>query len=134
MTPSATFSFTKLVVHDVEKMSRFYTEVYGLHAVNRVQGESIAGEEIDEIMMAADPNAQWSSLVLLRYLERGPSPSGELILGFLTEDRPALLERVRTAGGRVHADLEAMPHLGLDVAFVTDPEGHLAEVVQLKAP
>jgi hypothetical protein len=64
----------------------FYRDVYGLHAVNRVRGESIGGEEIDEIMVAKDPNAPFGSLVLLKYLGRAPSPSGELILGFTTDD------------------------------------------------
>jgi predicted enzyme related to lactoylglutathione lyase len=133
MPPSSQFGFTKLVVHDLEKMAAFYGEVYGLHAVNRVRGESIGGEEIDEIMMSPDPKAQWSSLVLLEYVCRGPSPSGEVILGFTTDDLPALLERVRKAGGGVHAPIKDMPELRIRVAFVTDPEGHLAELVQVMA-
>jgi predicted enzyme related to lactoylglutathione lyase len=131
MPPSPSFAFTKLVVHDLEKMAAFYGAVYGLHVVNRVRGVSIGDEEIDEIMLSPDPKAQWSSLVLLRYLGRGPSPSGELILGFTTDDLPALLLRVRAAGGGVHAPIKAMPELSLRVAFATDPEGHLAELVQL---
>jgi predicted enzyme related to lactoylglutathione lyase len=133
MPPDASFAFTKLVVRDVEKMSAFYRDVYGLHAVNRVRGESIGGEEIDEIMMSGDPNATWSSLVLLQYLGRGPSPNGEAILGFTTGDLPALLERVRAAGGGVHAPIQEMAELRLRVAFATDPEGHLSEVVQMLA-
>ena len=43
MPPSTSFGFTKLIVHDLEKMAAFYREVYGLHAVNRVRGESIGG-------------------------------------------------------------------------------------------
>ena len=128
-----TFSFTKLVVHDVEKLAAFYAEAYGLHAVNRVRGESIGGEEIDEIMLSTDPQAQWSNLVLLKYLGREPSPDGEVILGFTTDDLPALLERVRAAGGGVHAPIKEMPELELRVAFATDPEGHLAELVQMLA-
>jgi len=131
--PEASFSFTKLVVHDLEKMAVFYRDVYGLHAVQRVRGESIGGEEIDEIMVSADPKAQFGSLVLLKYLGRAPSPSGELILGFTTGDLPALLERVRAAGGGVHAPIKEMPELSLRVAFATDPEGHLAELVELRA-
>jgi predicted enzyme related to lactoylglutathione lyase len=125
------FSFTKLVVHDVEKMAAFYRQVYGLHAVNRVRGESIGGEQIDEIMLSADPSEQWSSLVLLQYLGRGASPNGEVILGFTTTDLPALLERVRAAGGGITAPIKEMPELKIHVAFATDPEGHLAELVQL---
>jgi predicted enzyme related to lactoylglutathione lyase len=133
MPPDASHSFTKLIVHDLEKLAAFYCEVYGLHAVHRLRGESIGGEEIDEIMLSADPKAAYGSLVLLQYLGRGPSPSGELILGFTTDDLPALLERVSRAGGRVHAPIKEMPELALRVAFATDPEGHLAELVQMLA-
>ena len=131
MPPSASFAFTKLIVHDLEKLAAFYREVYGLHAVNRVRGESIGAEEIDEIMLSADLNAAYGSLVLLKYLRREPSANGELILGFITDDLPALLDRVRAAGGRVHAPIKETPELKLRVAFATDPEGHLAELVQM---
>jgi predicted enzyme related to lactoylglutathione lyase len=131
MPPDATFAFTKLIVHDLEKLAAFYRQVYGLHAVHRLRGESIGGEEIDEIMLSADPKAAYGSLVLLKYLGRGPSPNGELILGFTTDDLPALLDRVRAAGGSVHAPIKEMPELALRVAFATDPEGHLAELVQM---
>jgi lactoylglutathione lyase len=133
MSPQTSFAFTKLIVHDLEKGVAFYHDVYGLHAVRRVTGESIAGEAIDEIMMSPDPKAQWSSLVLLKYLDRAPSPSGEVILGFTTDDLPALLERVRAAGGGIREPLKELPHLGVRVAFATDPEGHLAELVEVRA-
>ena len=131
--PSTSHGFTKLIVHDLEGMAAFYRDVYGLHAVNRVTGESIGGEPIDEIMLSADPKAQWSSLVLLKYLGRKASPNGEVILGFTTDDLPALLERVTKAGGGITAPTQELPHLGVRVAFATDPEGHLAELVQVTA-
>jgi predicted enzyme related to lactoylglutathione lyase len=129
--PPETHSFTKLIVHDLEPMAGFYREVYGLHAVNRVRGVSIGSEAIDEIMLASDPSARYGSLVLLKYLGRGPSPAGEVILGFTTGDLPGLLERVEKAGGRITAPIKAMPELGIRVAFATDPEGHLAELVEI---
>ncbi len=133
MPPSTSFTFTKLIVHDLEKMAAFYRDVYGLHAVKRVRGESIAGEEIDEIMLSPEPNAQWGAIVLLEYVARAPAPNGEVILGFTTDDLPALLERVQKARGRVHAPIREMPELEIRVAFATDPEGHLAELVQVLA-
>jgi catechol-2,3-dioxygenase len=63
--PDASYGFTKLIVHDLEKLAAFYREVYGLHAVSRVRGESIGGEEIDEIMLSPDPKAL-GLLVLLK--------------------------------------------------------------------
>ena len=126
-------AFSKLIVHDLEKMAAFYRDVYGLHAVNRVRGLCIGSEEIEEIMVSADPTAAYGSLVLLKYLGRDRSPSGELILGFTTDDLPGLLERVRAAGGGVHAPIQEIPEMKLRVAFATDPEGHLAELVQMLA-
>jgi len=133
MPPSANVAFTKLVVRDLERMAAFYGEAYGLHAVHRVEGEPIGEEVIDEIVLSPDPNAPWGSLILLAYRARGPSPNGEVILGFTTDDLPALLERVVKAGGAVAAPLREMPHLKIRVAFATDPEGHLAELVQVLA-
>jgi len=130
MPPSASFGFTKLVVRDLEKLAAFYCQVYGLHAVNRVR-ERIGAEEIDEIMLSPDPKAVWSSLVLLAYPVRGAPPNGEVILGFTTDDLPALLLRLQQAGGRIAASVREMPELKLRVAFATDPEGHLAEIVQI---
>ena len=129
--PESNHGFTKVIVHDLEKMAAFYRDVYGLHAVERVRGASIGNEEIDEIMLSTDPTARFGSLVLLQYLGRGPSPNGELILGFTTGDLPGLLDRVRAAGGAVTAPIKELPELHLRVAFATDPEGHLAELVQM---
>jgi predicted enzyme related to lactoylglutathione lyase len=126
-----TLGFTKLVVDDLEKLSAFYCKAYGLHAVKRVRGERIAGEEIDEIMLAADPDAPFGNFVLLRYVGRDTAATGELLLGFVTDDLPALIDCIVAAGGRVHDPMRDMPDLGLRVAFATDPEGHVAELVQL---
>jgi lactoylglutathione lyase len=129
--PESNHGFTKVIVHELEKMAAFYRDVYGLHAVERVRGASIGDEQIDEIMLSRDPTARFGSLVLLKYLGRGSSPNGELILGFVTDDLPALLDRVRAAGGAVTAPIKEMPELHLRVAFAADPEGHLAELVQM---
>lgn len=127
---TSSFSFTKLVVHDLERMAAFYREAYGLHGVQRVR-EKIGEEPIEEIMLSPDPQAAFGAIVLLRFLERPASPRGEVILGFTTDDLPVLLERVRAAGGSVHAPIQEMPQLSLRVAFAADPEGHLAELVQM---
>ena len=126
------YAFTKLVVRDLEKMAAFYSAAYGLTQVARVQ-ERIAGEAIDEIMLAAGAGMAPGSLVLLRFVDRPAPANGEVILGFTTDDLPGLLERVAKAGGGITAPIKELPHLGVRVAFATDPEGHLAELVQMLA-
>jgi len=35
MPTNASFGFTKLIVHDLERLAAFYCAAYGLHAVSR---------------------------------------------------------------------------------------------------
>ena len=126
--PKATYSFTKLVVHDLDAMARYYEDVYGLTPLQRVQAE-IDGSPIDEIILGLD--GDYGGLILLQWVGRPAPAGGEVILGFTTTDIAALVERARSAGGAVReAPRISVEAGGLVVGFVDDPEGHLAEVVQ----
>jgi predicted enzyme related to lactoylglutathione lyase len=128
--PSSQFAFTKLVVANLEEMAAFYCAAYGLRQVGRVRAE-IGTDRIDEIMLGAGPEMAPGALVLLRFVDLPAPRDREALLGFTTDDLPALVERVCAAGGTVHAPPKEMPEMNLRVAFVRDPEGHLAELVQL---
>lgn len=124
-----TYAFTKLVVHDLEKMAAFYGEVYGLNQFDRLQS-SIGDEPIDEIMLGTT-DAQTGGMILFKFLGRKAPKNGEIILGFMTDDIEALYERVLAAGGGIQAPIKDEPDTPYKVGFVVDPEGHLAEVVQM---
>jgi len=125
----AHFTFTKLVVDDLEKCHAFYTSVCGL--VEQFRYDSEIGERaISEILYApTDPGG--GSLALLKYLGVPKPESGESILGFTTSDLDAFIARAEAAGGRVIDPARDMADLNLRVAFVEDCEGHLIEVVQM---
>lgn len=124
----ASFAFTKLIVRDLDAMARYYSEVYGLTQLQRVQAE-IDGSPIDEIILGVD--GAYGGLVLLSWVGQASPPNGEVILGFTTTDVDALFERAEAAGGKVReAPIERAEAGGVAVGFVADPEGHLAEVVQ----
>ncbi|MEZ4281159.1 MAG: VOC family protein [Myxococcota bacterium] len=125
-----TFGFTKLVVSDLEKMKAFYTNVFGLKQFDRVQAD-IGIDPIDEIMLGKDSGFGPGSLVLLRFTELAPPRPGAVILGFVTEDLDALVDRVVANGGRLHAAIKDIPEMKVRVAFTKDPEGNLAELVQM---
>ena len=128
-TLRSSFSFTKLVVDDLEKMASFYSEVYGLEQVQRIQSD-IAGAPIDEIILREPGDPGMGSLILLKFTGK-PAPSDwETILGFNTNDIDALFERVVAAGGAIHSPKRESSVGQVLVGFVKDPEGHLAEVVQ----
>jgi len=127
----AAYSFTKLVVSDLDAMARYYREVYGLTELQRVKSE-IDGSPMDEIILGID--GEHGGLILLNWIGRA-APSGEVILGFTTPDIASLFGRAESAGGTVReAPMERPEAGGLKVGFITDPEGHLAEVVEMVAP
>jgi uncharacterized glyoxalase superfamily protein PhnB len=129
----ARFSFTKLIVDDEERMVAYYHEVYGLNAIQRVQGESgAAGEPFREIIMGpGDAISPEESLVMFKFTGRAAPRDQESILGFVTEDLDALVGRIKANGGKLVGPIRAMPEHGIRVVFATDPEGHLSENVQM---
>jgi catechol 2,3-dioxygenase-like lactoylglutathione lyase family enzyme len=124
----ANHTFTKLVVDDLEAMTRYYGAVYGLSELMRFKAE-IDGSPIDEIVLGVDGAS--TGLILLTFLDRAAPPNGEVIVGFTTDDVHALFERGIAAGGTVRGEIHDPGVQGAAlVGFLADPEGHLAEVVQ----
>jgi len=132
---AARFTFTKLVVDDLEAMADYYCSVFGLHRGLRERFDDGVGgsEPIDEVALVAAPGDRYGALSLLEYVSRAAPRSHEVILGFTTSDLTALLERVRGAGGSVLGQIKELPDHGIRVAFARDPEGHVAELVELRA-
>lgn len=126
------FGFTKLVVHDLERCAAFYQQVCGLTEMARVQ-DGIGGRKIDEILFHPTREGA-ATFVLFKFLDRDSPANNEVILGFETADLAAFVERVRVSGGKVIEGIKSMPEHGVKVAFVTDPEDHLIEVVELLRP
>jgi predicted enzyme related to lactoylglutathione lyase len=130
---NATFSFTKLVVDDLEKMSAFYQQAYGLKEFERIQAK-IGSDPIDEIMLGVESAYGPGSIMLLKFVN-GPAPAnGAVILGFQTDDLEKLVERVATSGGSVHSEIHDSEVAPVRIAFTIDPEGNLAECVQITGP
>ena len=122
------FAFTKLVVADLDRCATFYEGVCGLKPQARIQG-SVGGRPITEIIYAPT-NKGGASLVLLAY-DDDPKPAfGEAIVGFASPDAEAFIARASAAGGAVVEALRDAAALRLKVGFVSDPEGHLIEVIE----
>lgn len=123
------FGFTKLLVDDIERAADFYKEVCGLSETARVDA-IINGRPISEILFA--PTGQGAAtFVLLKFLDAPKPTNDEVILGFITDDIEAFCARADAAGGRITQPIADNPEHGVKVAFVTDVEGHLIEVVEL---
>lgn len=125
----AHFGFTKLLVQDLEKSAKFYSEVCGLTELVRVDA-AIAGRPISEIMF--NPTGEGAAMfVLLKFMDTDDAQGHDVILGFQTDDVVAFVERAVAAGGQIVDPVTDNPDHGVKVGFVRDPEGHLIEVVQV---
>lgn len=126
-------SFTKLVVDDLDRMAAFYCKVFDLHQTGRLKIEQGAiGEPIEEIFLCPSPDDRYGSFVLFKFLQRPAPRDNETILGFQTTDLKLLVERASRLGGGLAAPIKEMPELGVRVAMLRDPEGHLCELVETK--
>jgi uncharacterized glyoxalase superfamily protein PhnB len=133
----ASFGFTKLIVDDEEAMAEYYHQVYGLNKLQRVASNGGGGGSIGpirEVIMGPGDAMSGESLVMFKIIDRPAPRDQEAILGFITEDLDALVERISAHGGTPLGEIKAMPEHGIRVVFSTDPEGRLSENVELVAP
>ena len=122
------FGFTKLIVGDLEASARFYKSVCGLTEQARVRSK-VGGRPMNEILF--NPAVPGGTTFVLLAFDDEPKPAiSELILGFITTDIVAFVDRVGAAGGTIVDELATRPEFGVKVAIVKDPEGHLIEIVQ----
>lgn len=130
-TRDALYSFSKVFVHDLDAMARFYEDVFGLVPFNRHQ-DVMLGREIDEITYRAT-SAGGASLTLIKYMDSLGPVLGEAVQGFTTTDIEALVRRAQSMGGSLPDPIRHIEAFQIKVAFVVDPEGHVNEVVQMLA-
>lgn len=131
MAQQAHFGFTKLVVKDLDRAAEFYSKVCGLTEMARVDSE-ITSRGISEVMFT--PAAEGAAMfVLLKFHDVEAPSSNEVIVGFQTDDLEGFIDRAQQAGGKLVDPIRIMPEHGIKVAFITDIEGHLLEVVELLA-
>jgi predicted enzyme related to lactoylglutathione lyase len=124
------FSFTKLVVDDLAAIELFYGDVFEMkraHAV-RADGHEYA---LDEVILTRPGAAQGHALIITRYRKRPCPPTGAAWTGFVVSDLNKTLAAVHKAGGRIEVPTHDNPEHGVRAAIVSDPAGHLIEIIQM---
>ena len=120
----ARFNFVKIVVRDITAMERFYTEGLGFAVQDRIDTEGF-----NEVMLAQKEGA--FTLVLYHHTDKRAIEAGNNWgpLGFMVRDCAAAHARLIALGGH---EVRAPGAFGaMSVSFVTDPEGHEIELLQL---
>src|SRR6476659_3050595 len=122
------FSFTKLVVADLETSAAFYSAVFGLREQYRVKSD-IGGRAMNEILFESTPDG--ATFVLLHFEDNAKPAAGSVIGGFITDGIDELFPRAVAAGATVVGPVHDAPEHGVRVGFLADPDGHLLEICQL---
>ena len=120
----ARFSFVKIVVRDLAAMERFYVEGLGFAVQDRIDAEGFS-----EVMLAQKEGA--FTLVLYHHTDQRAVSGGNNWgpLGFIVRDCAAAHAGLIARGGH-----EVRPpgiFGAMSVSFVSDPEGHEIELLQL---
>ncbi|MDG2026051.1 MAG: VOC family protein [Acidimicrobiales bacterium] len=124
---------TKIVVNDVDAMAAFFDAVFGLSSVSRNSGGE-GHHQFDELLIGAD-GTRGGGFTLLSWVNRPtPSPDGVMLM-FLVPDIAAVIDRAVAAGGSAteprKVAREGRPKI--EISFVSTPEGHECECVQVVA-
>lgn len=128
---SITMNSMKLVVRDLDVSERFYRAM-GFQVVNRnVGGEGEVRQAQCYLSATGDPHA--FVLILSQFLELPPPAPvpypGEVWLVFMASDVDATISAVANNGGAVLRAGQDRPEHSVRAAVVSDPEGHLIELV-----
>ena len=122
----ARFNFVKIVVRDIAAMERFYTEGLGFAVQDRIDAEGFS-----EVMLAQKEGA--FTLVLYHHTDKRAIEAGNNWgpLGFMVRDCAAAHAGLIALGG--HEVRPPGAFGAMSVSFVSDPEGHEIELLQLPA-
>lgn len=124
----------KLVVDDLEAASAFYTGVFGMVVVERIQVDTGIRYPIDEIILSFGGNpATEAALILLKYVGKAPPKPSDHILCFTVPDLEQALAQLQEKGGKVLRPPQAVREDGPRMAIATDHGGNLMEIVQMPA-
>lgn len=123
-TNPALFTFVKLTVKDMDAMTRFFVEGFGM-----THADTIDTPEFCEHMMAGKKG---SATVVLFHWKDGREieiGNGWGPLGMITRDLDHDLEQAVTAGATQRG--ETVSFGKAQIAFVKTPEGHEIEMMQM---
>ncbi len=123
------FSFTKLVVRDLENSERFYCAVFGLEPAHRLTADEHE-YALEEVVLSPGGQREAHVLILSRYLTRPCPPTGAAWTGFVVDDLDAVVATAKNLGGKVAVGIHDNAEHGVRAVLLEDPEGHMIEAVQ----
>lgn len=119
----------KLVVNNLDRAGAFYRDVLDLQEFKRFTS-SMNLRPMEEILLGK-PDGQLAPLVLIKFLDGSAPTHDQAVLTFFTADIDSFVARVAKNGGKVTERRDDLEHKAR-IAFWYDPDGNLAETVQMQ--
>jgi predicted enzyme related to lactoylglutathione lyase len=110
-----------LNTNDIERLSSFYTKLFGAEEDMRVPGKK--GPFFVTLRFGD------ASLGLVAHKRGADAPAGRVAVAVFVDNVDDLLPRVKPAGGKVHGTANDMPWRHR-VAHITDPDGNTINLTQ----
>lgn len=126
---SARFGFTRLVVNDLAKETRFYQTVFGYPPPMIVSGDINRRSIKEAIFFGSDGSIDF---IILVFTDGSKAPRVGMISSFATPDLEQLRSKVVAEGGAIYWDIRPL-NTGKGItrsAFFTDPEGHMFQAIE----
>ena len=126
-TNAALFTFVKLTVRDMDAMTRFLIDGFGMTHADTIDTPAFC----EHVMTGKKGSA---SIVLFHWKDGRDVTIGNGWgpVGMMTRDLDTDLARAIAAGGQQRGDIQAFGTSR--IAFVLTPEGHEIEMMQMGAP
>lgn len=124
------FAFTKIIVADLDASEQFYSQTLGLSRVTYIEfGEGVG--HLQEVVLAMPNGSADAAQLNLIHFPNKPMPApGATVIGFMVADVDATVAAMTGAGGSVTVPALEMAEHRLKLAYVTDIDGHIIEILQ----
>lgn len=131
MTHSSIYYF-KLTVADAENLARFYSLVFGMTEVRRIDALHYSEPHL-EIFLSTGSEKSGNQIALLHWVDKPAPVPGEAAIAFMVDDVDAVVAAALAAGGTSTMAAETLEEHKFRYAIIADPEGHAVEVMQTLA-
>lgn len=122
-------AYAKIVVGDLDRLQSFYSEFLGLTLAMRIE-EGEGDDAFAECFFAPGPQSP-PQIVLIAYTNRPAPPRGEAVLALRVDSVDEIVASTCRGGGAIAVEAYDVPEHNIRMAYVTDPEGHLIELIQM---
>lgn len=123
-------ALVKIWVSDIDAAERFYEQSLGLKRKINLDIVSGGMAAIERIMAIPSVGSDGADIALVQYKHHEMPQAGPSVLLFMVDDVEASLAAMIAGGGRCMVPVQEIAAHGVKVAFATDLDGNIIEIME----